>query len=59
MAGIRSDVAELSVSHQLLSERVAALEARADAAHPESPGTRGESLVTKAQLAELSYVCLR
>ena len=54
MAGIRSDVAELSVSHQLLSERVAALEARADAAHPDSPGTRGEGLAMRSQFAEFS-----
>ena len=54
MAGIRSNVAELSVSHQLLSERVAALEARADAAHPDSPRTHGESLAMRSQLAKLS-----
>ena len=52
MAGICSDVAELSVSHQLLSERVAALEAQADAA--DSPGTRCASLTMRSQLAQLS-----
>ena len=54
MGGIRSDVAELSMSHQLLSERVAALEARADDAHPDSLETHGESLAMRSQLAELS-----
>ena len=48
MAGIRSDVAELSVSHQLLSERVAALEARVDAAQPDSPGTNCASLTMRS-----------
>ena len=54
MAAIRSDVAELSVSHQLLSERVAALEARADAVQPDSPGTHGASLTVRSQLAQLT-----
>ena len=54
MAGIRSDVAELSVFRQLFSERVAALEARADAAQPDSPGTHGASLTVRSQLAQLS-----
>ena len=40
MAGIRSDVAELLVSHQLFFERVTAFEARADAAYTDSPGAR-------------------
>ena len=54
MAGIRSDVAELSVSHQLLSERIAALEARADAPQPDSPGTHCASLTMRSQLTQLS-----
>ena len=54
MAVIRSDFAELSVSHQLLSERVTTLQARADAAYPDSPAGRGNSLASKFQLLELS-----
>ena len=42
------------MSHELLSKRVATLEARADTAHPDSPGPHGESLVMRSQLAELS-----
>ena len=54
MAGIRSSVADLSVSHQLLSETGAALEARVDAAYPDSPRARGERLALGSQLSELS-----
>ena len=42
MAGIRSDVADLSASRELLSETVAALEARVDAADLDSKGVRGK-----------------
>ena len=54
MAGIRSDVSNLSAPHELLSERVAALEARMNAADSDSTGVCGEDSALRSQLSELT-----
>ena len=52
MAGIRSDVSDFSASHELLTEKIAVLEARADAAVSDSTGLRGEDSALRSQLSE-------
>ena len=54
MAGIRFDVSDLSASHELLTERVATLEARVDAADSDSIGVCGEDSALRSQLSELT-----
>ena len=57
MAGIHSDVADLSASHELLTERVAVLEARADIADSDSTRVRVQGFVVRSQLSGFTY-CL-
>ena len=54
MAGIRSDGSDLSASHELLTKRVAALEARMYAADSHSTGVRGEDSALRTQLSKLT-----
>ena len=54
MGAIRADVADLSASHQLLSERVSALEARAELAHSDPHAMREDSLALNSRLSELT-----
>ena len=53
MGAIRADVADLSASHQLLSERVSALEARAELAHSDPHAMREDSLALNSRLSDL------
>ena len=56
MAGIRSDVSDLSASQELLKERVGALEARVNDVDSNSTGVRGEdSALEGPQLSELTF----
>ena len=54
MAGIRSDFSDLSASHERLTERVAAVEARVDAADSGSTGVRVEDSALRSKLSELT-----
>ena len=54
MAGMRSNVADLLASHELRSEKVAALEARADGAGSDCTGMCGEGSALRSQLSELT-----
>ena len=54
MGAIRADVADLSTSHQLLSERATALEARAELAHSDPHGTREDSIALNSRLSDLT-----
>ena len=54
MGAIRADVADLSASHQLLSERVFALEARAEHAHSDPHAMREDSLAMNSRLSDLT-----
>ena len=53
MCAIRADVADLSASHQLLSERVSALEARAELAPSNPHAMRENSLALNSRLSDL------
>ena len=54
MGAIRADVADLSASHQLLSERVSALQARAELAHSDPHVMREDSLALSSRLSDLT-----
>ena len=54
MGAIRANVADLSASHQLLSERVSALEARAELAHSDPHVMREDSLALRFRLSDLT-----
>ena len=54
MGAIRADVADLSASHQLLSERVSALEVRAELAHSDPHVMRDDSLALNSRLSDLT-----
>ena len=54
LAGIRSNVADLPASHELLTKRVTALEAKADAADSDSTRVRDEVAALRSQLSELA-----
>ena len=53
MGAIRADAADLSASHQLLLERVSALEARAELAYPDPHVMREDSLALNSRLSDL------
>ena len=48
IAGIRSDVGELSPSYELLTKGVAALDTKAAATDSDSTGVRGEGFVLRS-----------
>ena len=54
MGAIRADVADLSASHQLLSERVSVLEARAELAHSDPHVMREDSLALNPRFSDLT-----
>ena len=54
MGAIRTDVADLSASHQLLAEKVTALETRTGLAHSDPHGMREGRLALNSRLSDLT-----